>query len=155
MTRICGLSPHLRAAPLRLSHVLLPVTGSPPPLFLQNTLALYWFLLPMSPFSLAAYLLFLSALVSADPVHIPLTKRSPQQVDADYWIGKAHRARYRYNYTNATQVAASRRGVHGVLNRAGSTGGIQLIDEVSDDTTRVHWVISSLHRTRMLAIWGL
>lgn len=152
----CGIldlsagSLYRRAALLRLSH-LLPVTGSP--LSFLHIPPFFTFLLPsMIPLSLAAYLLFLSALVSADPIHVNLARRAHGPRNASHYAAIAESVRQKYGFHTAAQ-GASRRGVHGVLKRA-SAADISIINQVSDTATLSLNVASSPLRTMTPAIWG-
>ncbi|KXN90874.1 Cathepsin D [Leucoagaricus sp. SymC.cos] len=83
----------------------------------------------MIPLSLTSYLLFLSALASAEPVHVTLAKRATGPRNASDYVAIAEGIRQKYGYG----TVASRRGVHGVLKRQGSAG-ISIINQNQDSS---------------------
>lgn len=85
---------------------------------------------PSSPSMTPLFLLpclFLIGLVSADPIHIGLARRSHRRKASDYHA-IAEGIRRKYNYSTALSAMTTR--AHGDIRRAG-TAGISVINQVS------------------------
>jgi hypothetical protein len=83
--------------------------------------------------SLALFLLSIQQPSYAEPIHIPLTARSPLPNDPNFWLAAADNLRSKYNYATSNQSSTPGTNVQGKRNVA----GISIVNQVCDAVYRI------------------